>query len=305
MRIKAAILGLLMMIAASTGAQMSGYVLDSDSGVVSTFVCHVNGDLDCFRFRTELGSIAGIASPWTRGTALSPTGQLVVVDAYNWPDYRLVWFDLPSLSVASSVELVGDIGSVFDIAYGPDSHLWLLGSSSGSMETSLFVVDPVSGGVSAAWSLGAASSWEMSMAFVGERIFVVDGESILWEIDPVSGESRLVFDFAPTSMGGLRITSLSSFGGSLWSVGEFWFSGGPPPGVKFFELGSIDPDTGAYETLVMDFGYVSYGHNGFAIDLLDEPGQQAPAIPSAGRLGLATIVFLIGLAGVLLARRVL
>lgn len=305
MRNMAAILGILMVVAGPAAAQMTGYVVDSDSGAVSTFFCHINGDLDCFRYRTELGSIAGIASPWTRGTALSPTDQLVVVDAYNSPEYRLVWFDLPSLEVASNSQVVGDVQQVFDIAYGPDSRLWLLGTPSGSMEPTLFVVDPASGGVTAVWSLESVSPYEMTMAFVGERIFVVDGDSVLWEVDSVSGESRLVFDFAPTPYGGFRITSLSSFGGSLWSVGEFWYSGGPPPGYKFFELGSIDPDSGAYETLVMDFGYVSYGHSGFAIDLVDASEQLPPAIPSIGGLGLAAITGLIGLAGVLLARRVL
>ena len=130
-------------------------------------------------------------------------------------------------------------------------------------------------------------------------------DTLLLEFDPLTGTAREIADYRWPSGYRQRVTGISAFDGRLWSVSEFLGGYGSPPATVVFPLGSHDLETGDYEELVMDFGYEFNGHLGFTLDLVDVPEQQPTAIPSVGRFGLAVIVVLIGLAGVLIGRRVL
>jgi len=306
MRTTAVVLGFLLVVAGPAAAQqMTGQSISALTGLVTTFTCDEHGDPDCFRYRTELGTIpTTFFTGEAVATTLAPSGELVVGNTVEtWVggtlsrEIRLDWLELPSLDVVSSLTVTGEPEVAWDIAFGPDGTLWMTGRYFPSSVCSLYTVDQVTGQASEVWTY-----WRdlTSIAFVGERMFLIAGTSELLEYDPATGVERLVADYLPQS---LWVASLSAFDGRLWSLS---FVPTYPPGPQaLMHLGTHNLENGDREVLVQGFDYAPGGEPAPAWTLdFANPEQQPAAIPGVGRFGLAAIVVLIGLAGVLLARRV-
>jgi len=283
-------------------AQMTGYSIRIDTGLVTTFSCDEHGDLDCFRYRTELGTIDSDFSDGTSAaTTLAPSGELVVLDQYAFREFRLDWHHLPSLDVVSSLHLVGEPQWVTDFAFGPDLTLWLTGVPENGTGTSLYTVDQATGEATEVWN---QDLWFISIAFVDDRMFLM-ADSLLLEFDPVTGTAREVADYYwPGPYGGTTqyVPSLSSYDDRLWSLS---FIPSYPPGPDSpTMLGTHDMENGDHDVLVGDFDWAtSQGSIWWTLDLVDSPEQQPAAIPMIGRYGLAILVGLIGFVGVFLVRR--
>ena len=282
-------------------AQMVGYSINTDTGLVTTFSCDEHGDSDCFRNRTALGTIAtNFFTGYSAVTTLAPTGELVVGNP-AWGDIRLDWLDLPSLDVVSSLTVVGEVVTALDIAFCPDSTLWMTGRRQSSSVCSLYTVDRTTGEAAEVWNDVRDL---ISIAFVGERMFLMAGTTLL-EFDRVTATAREVVDYYwPGPYGGaiLYVPSLSSWDSRLWSLS---FSPPYPPGPDgYILLGTHDMENGGHDVLVGGFDWAtSQGSNWWTLDLVDSPEQQPAAIPSVGRSGLAILVGLIGFVGAFLARR--
>ncbi len=275
-------------------AEISGYSIKIDTGVVTSFSCDEDSDFDCYYPQSaELGTI-DIERPYA--TALAPTGELVVVDGHGqYPNYEqeLVWFELPSLERRSSLLLDSAISGLDDITFGPGSSLWAISNSR------LYEIDPISGGAIEVYELSEASG--TTLALVGSRVYFANSIGYLYEFDPVTGAQRLVADYNGPWGGRTILNSLCSLGDSLWSIN---FSvGSPQPGNVDYWLGTHNLQTGDIET-EWGFDVDAYIGSGFTLDLVNTPEQQTAGIPTLGRFGLAMIVVLIGFAGVLLVRRV-
>ena len=285
MRTATAILGLMLVVAGPAAAQMTGYSIDNETGVVSTFSCDENGDRECFRFRTDLGEIGGL-NPYATG--LAPTGELVVWDDVN---RELVWVDLPSLDIVSRLAIGPQVPSVTDVAFGPDGVLWLA-----THRPSLFTVDQTTGELTLVRDSGSDVEF---IAFVGNRL-MASASTRLLEIDPATGNEREVADYHWPG-GAMFPFQLTAYDGHLFSL-EFSPLSPPAPGAVV-NLMRYDIDSGDFERFAI-FNISDDSDNFFfTLDIVDAPEQQPAAIPTASRSGLVAIVVLIGLAGVLAARR--
>ena len=281
-------------------ASMTGYSINVDTGLVTTFSCEEYGDPDCFRYRTELGTINsdhlnGFSAP----TTLAPSGDLVVLDGY--PEFRLDWYELPSLGVVSSLYLVGDFQLVNDIAFGPDSTLWLVGSPVDGSGYWLYSVDQATGEASEVWNYQGSLNY---IAFVGERMFLMAGYKLL-EFDRVTGVAREVVDYnttGPYAGSFLAVSSLTSFDDRLWSLSFLpSYLPGPQPPIR---LGTHDMENGDHDVLVGDFDWApGEALVWWTLDLVDTPEQQPFSIPTATRAGLLTLIVLTCIGGWLLLRR--
>jgi len=279
---------------------MTGYSIDIETGVVTRFSCLEQGDSNCFRYRTEIGTIpTTFANGFSAVTSLAPAGELVV-GYVGLGEPRLDWLDLPSLDVVATLPLVGDIQSVGDVAFGPDSGLWVIGLPESGYRNSLFSVDQATGEVIETWQYPRELT---SIAFVGEQMFLMAGTQLL-EFDPATGIEREIADYFWPNGYHQRVTGLTAHDGRLWSVSEFAGGYGSPPGTTTFSMGHHDPETGAYEMTVIDFGYGHNSHWGFTFDLIDIPEQPPPAIPAVGRRGVLVLLLAIGFAGVIFVRRI-
>lgn len=292
MKTTAAIVGLVLAVAGPAAAQMVGYSVRTDTGLVTAFDCDPQGDPSCFEFglRTVLGTI-DIDFP--AATALSPDGRLVVADNQA---HRLVWYDLPSLAVSAVTNLAGFSDEIRDLAFDPSGTLWMASWSN------LLTIDTVTGVATQRHASGYVFE---SITFVDDRLFAAGDGYNLIEIDPASGSERLVASYYSSQWGPSYtvLTSMAEYDGQLWSIGLDHFS--PPPGDPALDLAVHDLDTGDRTTLVWAFD-LGTGYDDWAtIDIVDAPEQLPPAIPGLGRFGLAAVVALIGFAGVVLARRVL
>ena len=303
MRTATAILGLLLVVAGPAAAQMvTGYSVNSETGLVTTFSCLENGDPQCFRNRIELGTIdPTFFTGSSAAVALAPSGELVVGNPAAWGEVTLDWIDLPSLEVVRSLPVIADIQVVYDIAFAPDSTLWMTALPDVGHSYSLYTVDQTTGVATGVWNLAESSE---SLAFVGERLFLMGGTKLI-ECDIATGVTREIVDYfypGPYPWPALYATSLTSFDDRLWSLS---FSPPYPPGpYTTLMLGTHDMETGYHDVVAMEFDLVwGNGDPWWTLDLVDTPEQQPAAIPAVGRLGLAAVVVLIGLAGVLLARR--
>ncbi len=281
-----------MALAGSVSAQMVGYSVRTDNGLVTAFDCEPLGDPSCFAFglRTELGTI-DIDFP--AATAYSPDGRLVVAD--NQAN-RLVWYELPSLDVSAVTELDGFSDSIRDLAFDLIGTLWVASGSN------LLTIDLVTG--TATQRHSSDYTFE-SITFVDHRLFAAGDGYTLLEIDPEFGSERVVASYvSPWGYGYTVLTSMAEYDGRLWSIGLTHSS--PPPGEIWVDLAVHDLETGDRDVRVVNFGLFP-GHlsDWATIDIVDAPEQQPAAIPMIGRSGLAVIAILIGLAGVLIARRVL
>lgn len=281
-------------------AQMTGYSINTDTGLVTAFSCYELGDPDCFNFtqRTELGTID---VPLPFATTLAPTGELVIVDQTYGGDISLVWLDLPSLDILSSLTVVGEVDRIGDVAFGADGTVWITGWDFRASGCFLYTVDPTTGEASEVWNYPRDL---VTIAFVGERMFMM-AETELLEFDPVTGVERIITDYYwPGPYGGsmMSVPSLSSYDGRLWSLSCI-----PNPaygGHIQTRLGTHGMQSGDYDVVVDDFDWIpSDGSNWWTLDLVDSPEQQPAAIPMVGRSGLAILVGLIGFVGAFLARR--
>jgi len=276
-------------------AQMTGYSINVDTGLVTTFSCEESGDPDCFRYRTELGTInSEYLNGFSAATTLAPSGDLVVLDGY--PEFRMDWYELPSLGVVSSLYLVGDFQWVNDIAFGPDSTLWLVGVPGDGIGGSLYTVDQATGEATEVWN----DQWMLNyIAFVGERMFLMAGYKLL-EFDSVTGFEREVADYY--NGGSPNVASLTSFDDRLWSLSFVpAYPPGPPSPIR---LGAHDLENGDHDVLVGDFDWApGEATVWWTLDLVDTPEQQPFSIPTATRGGLLTLIVLTGIGGWLLLRR--
>jgi len=291
MRTTAVILGLLLVVAGPAAAQMVGYSVRTDTGMVTAFDCDPHGDPSCFSlWRTELGTI-DIDFP--AATAYAPDDRLVVADNQAG---RLVWYELPSLEVSAVMELDGFPQWIRDLAFDSSGALWVASGSN------LLTIDLVTGAATQRHSSGYVIE---SITFVNDRLFAAGDGHTLIEIDLEFGSERVVASYvSPWGYGYTVLTSMAEYDGHLWSIGLIHTS--PQPGETGVDLAAHDLETGDRNIRVVNFD-VFPGHLGdwATIDILNAPEQQPPAIPSVGRFGLAAIVVVIGLAGVLLTRRVL
>lgn len=287
----------LLMTAPVTAQMMTGYSVNVFNGLVTAFSCDVYGDQDCFRYRTELGTIPVGTVTWWEATTLAPTGELVVGNAEEslsgepW----LYWLELPTLDLVRSLPVIGDPEWVGDLAFGPDGTLWLVSSMK------LYTIDLDTGQASEVWS-HSNSAFFSSIAFVGERMFLIDNMFELLEYNPSTGGARLVADYSPH---GPRVNPMSSFDGQLWSL-SFPLAYPPGPPVPM-HLGVHDLENGDLDVVVPAFDWTTGGEGYplWTLDLVPEPEQQPSAVPDLGRSGLIVLVLLLGLSGVLVARRVL
>jgi len=287
----------LLTTAPVTAQMMTGYSVNVFSGIVTTFSCDVNGDQDCFRYRTELGTIPVGSISWWEATTLAPTGELVVGNAEESSSGEpwLYWLELPTLDLVRSLPVIGDPEWVGDLAFGPDGTLWLTSS------TKLYAIDLDTGQATEVWS-HSNSGFLSSIAFVGERMFLIDNMSELLEYNPSTGAARLIKDYWPH---GPMVNPMSSFDGQLWSLSFIpTYPPGPP---AILNLGVHDLGNGDLDVVVPFFDYATGGepHPIWTLDLVPEPEQQPSAVPDLGRSGLIVLVLLLGLSGVLVARRVL
>ncbi len=290
MKTTAAVLGLVLVVAGPAAAQMVGYSIDNGTGVVSTLFCDENDDPGCFSSRTDLGEIDGL-NPYATG--LAPTGELVVWDDVN---RELVWVDLPSLDIGSRLAIDPQVPSVSDVAFGPDGVLWLA-----THGPSLFIVDQTTGEATLIRDSGGDVEF---IAFVGNRLFASASTRLL-EIDPATGDEREVANYYwPGPYGGAVMypSQLTAYDGRLFSLDSTPMS--PPAPMAIVTLNMYDIDSGDYEAVAI-FNHSNNPNDFyFTLDLVGAPEQQPGAIPAAGWPGLAVIAVLIGLAGVLVVRRV-
>lgn len=288
MRTTAAILGLLLVVAGPAAGQMVGYSVRTDTGLVTAFDCDPQGDPSCFEFglRTDLGTI-DIGFP--AATAYSPDGRLVVAD--NLAD-RLVWYELPSLEVSAVTEFDGFSDAIRDLAFDSSGTLWMASGSN------LLTIDLVTGAATQRHSSGYTFE---SITFVDHRLFAAGNGYTLLEIDPAFGSERVVASYF-SQWGYTVLTSMAEYDGRLWSIGLAHSS--PPPGQIAVNLAVHDLESGDRNVRVVIFDLFP-GHLGdwATIDIVDVPEQLPPAIPVAGWSGLAILTVLVGLVGVLAARR--
>jgi len=284
----------LLMSAPVSAQMMTGYTVNVFTGLVTTFSCDVYGDPDCFRYRTELGTIPVGRISWWEATTLAPTGELVVgnEEGTGSGEPWLYWLELPSLDLVRSLPVIGDPEWVGDLAFGPDGTLWLVSASE------LYTIDLGTGQATEVWSY---SGFLSSITFVGERMFLIADEGVLLEYDPSTGGSQVVADYRSQ---GLMVIPMSSFDDRLWSLS---FVPTYPPGPPaLLNLGVHDLENGDLDVVVPSFDYATGGepHPVWVLDLVNEPEQQTAAVPDLGRSGLIVFVLLVGLSGVLLTRRV-
>lgn len=287
----------VLIVATAAVAQITGYSIDTSTASVTTFSCWELGDPDCFRYRTELGTIGSF---YPAATTLSPTGELVVVSQPYGGDITATWYDLPSLDTVSSLVITGEVNGVADLAYAPDGTLWGLGWDYPAYGSSLFTLDSTTGAATEVWVLDAYGE---TMAFVGERLFLADFTKLL-EVEIQTGEVREVADYyywGPYPGPTFIMMSLSEFDGRLWSLG---FSPPFQPGPHAMaSLGWHDLETGDHEIVVWDFEWIAGIGDVWTLDLVDGPEQQPPAIPAVGRRGALALLLVIGVVGVFLVHR--
>lgn len=294
---------IVLVLATPAGAQMmTGYSVNSATGLVTMFACDEHGDPECFKNRTELGTIDhNFFTGSSAAVTLAPTGDLVVGNPV-WGEISLDWIDVQTLGVVRSLSVIADIQVVWDIAFGPDGTLWMAALPDHGYGCSLFTIDQASG--VATEVVNHTEHDFHSIAFVGNRLFMMGG-TYLTEYDVATGEIREIANYyypGPYPWPTLFVTALTSFDGRLWSLA---FSPPYPPGpYAFLELGTHDMETGDHEWLVMDFAIVDgNGEPYWTLDLVDNPEQPPPAVPGLGRAGLVALVVMVGLGGVVFARR--
>lgn len=282
---------IVVMLTAPVGAQMmTGYSVDVLTGIVTAFSCEEHGDPDCFRVRTELGTIPASMFSWVPATTLAPTGELVVGHSASGERW-LHWLELPSLDVVRSLQVNGTI-SIEDIAFGPDGTLWLTSSKR------LYTIDLGTGQAAEVWSNNSGARLT-SIAFVGERMFLSGGYQSLLEYMPATGDVRLVADYYSQN---LMISSMSALDDRLWSLS---FHPTYPPGPPaLMDLAVHDLENGDRDVVVPGFDYAPGGEPWpeWTLDFT-QPDQPQQAIPATGPVGLAVLVVLTAIGGWLLIRR--
>ncbi len=195
---------------------------------------------------------------------------------------HLVEYSPLSLSHAVVATLDLSLGSHDDLAHGPNDELVL---SHGNW---LYDVDTESGSVSLRASL-PNEIW--TFEFHQGAFYAGSGGSFV-RIDPQTHEVSVI----SSSPVAFYWWGLSSIGGNLWCGYTTPGLGGPDQSW----IGTIDPATGTRTPyIVLDNDMWEDGW--VALEVFEE---QTPAVPAVRPFGVAVIVIILGVAGVLALRRV-
>jgi hypothetical protein len=289
--------GVILVVAAGAAASTGAEQL-----VVYTvrFADHPPFDQRLYRSVVEYSPSSGYREIWyaelgalgleITGTAITPSGRLVGVDAVN---RRLVEIDTTSGLATPLVTLDLDLPYGGDLAVDGDGQGWLVAPGTTSPNP-IYRVDLATGRTELVGDAGIVGGFVQGLTWLRGTLYAVDGN--LYAVDPATAQATLIWEAHLGGWGSSWMVGAGTDFLELWCV--VWELVGP---VQSYDYGTLDPTTGELHP-VGGWGSNSPPAPQLAMIEVVRIGGASSPIPALGPVGVAVLVLALGAAGVVQLR---